>query len=124
MAPFVVVDANEKWLAMMGHARGDVVGSTLAKIQGNRTDPATVRGIHQATEGARKATFTLVNYKADGRPFLNRVQISPVFSGGRDGELWPDLYLGLFEDMGKPEKPSESKETTAWDRPSSWDQPS
>ena len=103
VAPFIVVDANAHWLAMMGHRRGDVVGKTLRAIQGPRTDGATVKSIHTATEGARKSSFELINYKADGTAFLNRLRISPVWSGGRgEGALWPDLYLGLFEDLGRP----------------------
>jgi PAS domain S-box-containing protein len=68
-----------------GYARAELLGRNCRILQGEGTDPQEVARLRDAVWAMRPATASLLNYRRDGRPFLNTFSIRPCFGPG--GEL-------------------------------------
>ena len=68
-----------------GYARAELLGRNCRLLQGEGTDPDEVARLRQAVWDMQPVTATLLNYRKDGRPFLNTFSIRPCFGPG--GEL-------------------------------------
>ncbi|KAF8073144.1 Blue-light-activated histidine kinase [Scenedesmus sp. PABB004] len=94
--PFRVVHANAAWSRLCGYAAEEAIGQEgLGFMQGEATDRVAVRRINAGVAGGERLDVTLVNYKKDGTPFLNRLRITPLRS--RSGEY--THMLGLLEEV-------------------------
>lgn len=77
--------ANEAFLAMSGYRQDEILGRNCRFLQGPDTDRAAVAELAKAISEARAVTVDLLNYRKDGQPFWNALQISPVHNA--QGEL-------------------------------------
>ena len=73
-----IVYANQGFEEMTGYARSEIIGHNCRFLQGSGTDEATVNEIRAAVENKESIQTDLLNYRADGTPFWNRLTISPV----------------------------------------------
>ncbi|WP_375267814.1 histidine kinase dimerization/phosphoacceptor domain -containing protein [Phenylobacterium sp.] len=73
-----IVFANDAFLALTGYRRDEVLGRNCRFLQGPETDAAAVRTPAESIAAGRPATVDLLNYRKDGTPFWNALQISPV----------------------------------------------
>lgn len=80
-----IVFANEAFLSLSGYRRDEVLGRNCRFLQGPETDQQAVAELSSAIADNRAITVDLVNYKKDGTPFWNALQISPVLNTA--GEL-------------------------------------
>lgn len=79
--PYRVVFANKAWEQLCGWTADETVGRHgLGFMQGEQTDPCSVRQINEAVQEGQRVTVQIVNYKKDGTPFLNSLQITPLRS--------------------------------------------
>ncbi len=75
-----IVWVNHAFLEQTGYALDEVIGHNCRFLQGEDTDPESVRALREALEQDREVTVDIVNYRRDGERFLNRLMVSPVYS--------------------------------------------
>ncbi|GHE14524.1 PP2C family protein-serine/threonine phosphatase [Klenkia taihuensis] len=89
-----LVWVNPAFTETTGYAAQDAVGRNCSFLQGEDTDPDAVAGIRRAIREQRSVTVTLLNHRADGEAFWNRLSIDPVLDGDR-----VVAYVGVQSDV-------------------------
>ncbi|TKX75506.1 PAS domain S-box protein [Halorubrum sp. GN11_10-6_MGM] len=92
-APLVFV--NEAFEELTGYDASEAVGRNCRFLQGPDTDPESVAELREAIENEETLVTEILNYTADGRPFWNRIELTPIYD--EDGELL--RYLGSQYDV-------------------------
>jgi len=90
-----LVYVNDGFLGMTGYDRDEVLGRNCRFLQGPETDEATVAEIREAVDAERALTVELLNYRADGEAFWNRLTITPIHD--HDGSL--TNFVGFQQDV-------------------------
>ena len=78
--PYKITHVNEPWTIMCGYTQEEVEGHTNAILQGPETDSAIVEDMMRSVGQGKTASATLVNYKKDGKRFVNQLQVVPVYN--------------------------------------------
>lgn len=78
-----IIYTNQTFETLTGYSREDVIGLNCRFLQGEDTNPAAIRQLKEAIANNEKTTVTLLNYRKDGTPFWNRLNIEPVTIEGR-----------------------------------------
>ncbi|WP_062208777.1 PAS domain-containing protein [Aureimonas sp. AU12] len=91
-----IVYANQAFARMSGYAVEATIGRNCRFLQGPETDEATVRRIGEALRAEEDVTVDLVNYRADGTKFLNRLMITPLY----DAQEKLQCFLGVQRELG------------------------
>jgi len=99
-----IVFANPAFHRITGYPPEEVVGRNCRFLQGPGTDPAAVHAIRQAIAQAAPIDIRLVNYRRDGKRFINELHISPVHDAA--GKLI--LLLGIQHDVTERVKAEEA----------------
>ena len=73
-----IVYVNEAFVRMTGYARHAVIGRNCRFLQGEKTDKAAVDLLRSAIEMDHTVSVDIMNYKANGAPFMNRLIVSPI----------------------------------------------
>lgn len=94
-----IVYVNDAFERVTGYDRSAVLGRNCRFLQGPRTDPDQVKAIREALDQAREVTVDILNYRADGEPFQNRLLIAPVHC--EDGTL--THFLGVQKRLSPEE---------------------
>ncbi|WGH79325.1 PAS domain-containing protein [Jannaschia ovalis] len=95
-----IVYVNSAFEQMTGYSRSAVVGRNCRFLQGEKTDKADVDRLRSALSEGRDVTLDILNYRADGEPFTNRVIIAPIC----DAESNPIYFLGIQKEVYASEK--------------------
>ena len=74
-----IVFVNRAFLDQTGYAVDQVVGRNCRFLQGEHTDPESVRALREAIAEDREVTVDLVNYRAGGERFVNRLMVAPLY---------------------------------------------
>ncbi len=82
-ADYPIRYVNAGFERLTGHRADDILGRNCRILQGPGTDPAAIVELRSALAQQRPANVTLLNYRADGRPFWNEISLSPVLDGQR-----------------------------------------
>jgi len=90
-----IIYANEAFHRITGYDTDEVIGRNCRFLQGRNTDEATVETIREAMKRGSPVTVELVNYRKDGTPFWNHLDIVPI----RDDAGHITHYLGLQQDI-------------------------
>lgn len=85
-----IVECNERFLHLTGYSRAEVIGRNCRFLAGPGTDRLSSDKLSLAIHHRRPEAVTILNYKKDGRPFVNSVTIFPIFE---DGEV--AYFFGL-----------------------------
>jgi PAS domain S-box-containing protein len=85
-----ILYANQKFLVETGYALDDVIGRNCRFLQGEGTDPNTVKLIHDMLVAFKPLDTQILNYKKDGTPFWSRLRLAPVF----DEQKQPIAFIG------------------------------
>ena len=103
-----IVYVNAAFETMTGYARMAAIGRNCRFLQGEHTDPDSVQRLRDAIEKEEDATVTLLNYRADGTTFMNRLHITTV----RGEETGAKYFLGVQEevdDQGETDRESRAR---------------
>ena len=90
-----LVYVNNGFERITGYDGEEAVGRNCRFLQGPTTSESAAERFREAIENRETATVELVNYRRDGTPFWNRVQLNPVFD--ESGDL--THYLGFQTDI-------------------------
>jgi PAS domain S-box-containing protein len=90
-----LVYVNERFVETTGYSSGEVLGQNCRFLQGPETDETTVAEVREAIDTERPTTVELLNYRADGEPFWNRLTVTPIHD--YDGSL--TNFLGFQQDV-------------------------
>ncbi len=90
-----LIYANEAFERITGYDTEKIIGRNCRFLQGEFTDPDTVARIRRAIDRREPVSVELLNYRKDGLPFWNALDIVPVH--GADGEV--THFLGLQRDV-------------------------
>ena len=85
--------ANQMFEENTGYKRGFAFGKNLAFLQGELTSPETILFMRTQFKEGKAMIQDIVNYKADGTPFLNRLLLLPM--ANKNGRI----YIGFQNDI-------------------------
>jgi PAS domain S-box len=94
-ADYPILYCNPAFERLTGYSATEVMGRNCRFLQGPDTDPNTVRQIRAALEAGVECNAVLKNYRKDGTPFWNDLNLSPV----RDAEGAVTHYIGVQTDV-------------------------
>ena len=90
-----IIYANSGFLRITGYQLDQVLGHNCRFLQGPETNQNTIETIRQALRTKTSCTVELLNYAVDGRPFWNKLSITPI----RDGAGKTTHYIGIQSDI-------------------------
>lgn len=90
-----IVATNAAFTTITGYRREEAIGRNCRFLQGPGTDLTAVSRLAAAIRDGREIRETLLNYRQDGTPFWNEVQIVP--SRNPSGVL--THFVGYIEDV-------------------------
>ena len=90
-----LIYVNDQFTEITGYDPEEVIGRNCRLLQGEGTDDATVRQIRRAVDAERPISVTILNYRKDGEPFHNALEVMPVRNAA--GEV--TNYLGFQRDV-------------------------
>jgi len=73
-----IVFVNHAFSRLTGYAPEVAIGRNCRFLQGEDTDPEAIETLRRGLSSREEFAIELLNYKADGQPFLNRIYISPL----------------------------------------------
>ena len=90
-----LIYANAAFEEITGYPTGEILGRNCRFLQGPETDEEAVAEVRRAIGDRRPVVTELLNYRKDGTPFWNRLEVVPV----RDNEGEVTHFLGLQRDV-------------------------
>ncbi|WP_425092716.1 PAS domain-containing protein [Tropicimonas sp. S265A] len=90
-----IVYVNDAFERVTGYSKTAAIGRNCRFLQGSGTDETDVAKLRQAIEREEDVTVDILNYRASGEPFLNRLIIAPVKSD--DGNC--HYFIGIQKAM-------------------------
>ena len=94
-----IIYANTAFERITGYAAAATVGRNCRFLQGDETDPEHSRQIGEALREERDISLDILNYRADGTKFINRLMITPLY----DEKDKLQCFLGVQRDMNEGE---------------------
>lgn len=88
---------NEGFERLTGYSAESMVGKNCRFLQGQETDPATVKQIRDALASGTECTVEILNYAKSGEPFWNRLSLTPITDSA--GEV--THFIGVQSDITK-----------------------
>ncbi|WEL21301.1 bacterio-opsin activator domain-containing protein [Halorhabdus sp. BNX81] len=98
-----LIYVNDAFVEMTGYEKEDAIGVNCRFLQGTETDAETTLELRDAVADEAAAAVELRNYRADGSPFWNNLEISPI----RDDDGTVTNFVGYQQDI------TERRETEA-----------
>ncbi|MFP7673780.1 PAS domain-containing protein [Marivita sp. S0852] len=95
-----IVYVNDAFERTTGYQRSSVIGRNCRFLQGPDTDPDTVRQLRSAIEAREDISVDILNYRANGEPFINRLLMAPIL----DGSGQPIYFLGIQKELRDDEQ--------------------
>lgn len=102
-----IVYINDAFERTTGYQRSRVIGRNCRFLQGPETDPNALQMIRSAIEAGEDVSVDILNYRATGEAFMNRLLISPII----DGTGKPVYFLGIQKELRDDEKDRSSDAT-------------
>ena len=90
-----IVYVNQAFTRVTGYARSASIGRNCRFLQGDGTAKSDVDKLRVAIEAEQSATVDLLNYRANGEPFMNRLIVAPVFD--KDGAT--QYFIGIQKEL-------------------------
>lgn len=96
--PFKIVDVNKSWIDLCGFTRNQAAGKPIRSLlQGPATDQTVAKTLSSLLLlGKDEYDVVLTNYKSNGKPFRNHIQVGPI----RDEVTGVTThFVGVFEEV-------------------------
>lgn len=90
-----IVYVNEAFQRVTGYARTATIGRNCRFLQGKDTDKADVDKLRDAIAREVDVTVDILNYRANGEPFLNRLIVAPV----KDTKGKCQFFVGIQKEI-------------------------
>ncbi|WP_298972231.1 PAS domain-containing protein [uncultured Roseobacter sp.] len=90
-----IIYVNRAFTIQTGYARSAVIGRNCRFLQGEDTDIAAVNHIREGIARRESVTADILNYRANGEPFMNRLLIAPLTD--KAGKL--RYFVGIQKEM-------------------------
>lgn len=97
-----IIYVNRAFETITGYAQAAAVGRNCRFLQGSNTNRDTVRLIAEKVAAGDEVTTDILNYRADGAPFWNRLHIMPLTA--EDGT--PRYFMGVQRQLGNAREAS------------------
>ncbi|WP_165961128.1 PAS domain S-box protein [Qipengyuania sediminis] len=94
-----IIFANDAFLRLTGYARGEVLGRNCRFLQGEGTDPRSVRAVQEAIAEKRDIAIELLNYRKDGSTFHNALYLSPVLNEAGEIQFYFASQMDVSEQV-------------------------
>ena len=92
-----IVYVNRAFETVTGFSSQAAIGRNCRFLQGNDTDPAAVQRLREAIADGEEVIVDVLNYRAAGEPFMNRLMIAPLLR--EDGEVAFFLGVQMAQDL-------------------------
>lgn len=86
-----IIFASQGFLQLTGYGVHEVVGRNCRFLQGPDTDQNEVRKLREGISAGQDTAVCMLNYKADGSPFLNQIFVAAL----RDSSNKIVNYVGV-----------------------------
>ncbi|HCY17294.1 MAG TPA: hypothetical protein DHV21_15215 [Curvibacter sp.] len=106
----LIVDVNDAYVAITGHAREDVVGRPASLLGSGRHDPAFYQGMWQALKTRGAWSGEIWNRRRDGTVFPTLQTINTIY----DEQQRPAYYIGVFTDITRLKQVEQELEQLAY----------
>ena len=73
-----IIYASEEFYRYTGYGSDDVIGNNCRFLQGRKTNPASPQRLREHIIKGEGVCETLLNYRRDGRPFINLLLVAPL----------------------------------------------
>ncbi|WKA55977.1 PAS domain-containing protein [Planococcus shixiaomingii] len=73
-----IIYSNQTFQQLTGYSSEEIIGQNCRFLQGPDTNSETVDQLRNGIANKEKTTVTLQNYRKDGLPFWNRLNIEPI----------------------------------------------
>ncbi|MGR3485469.1 MAG: PAS domain-containing protein [Paracoccaceae bacterium] len=90
-----IVYVNRAFEQVTGYSRVAAIGRNCRFLQCERTDPETVQTLRDAIAARREVTVDMVNARADGSEFWNRLLITPLEDEAGDIPYFLGVQMAL-----------------------------
>ena len=90
-----MVYVNEAFTRCTGYARSASIGRNCRFLQGDETDIADVQKLRSAIEHENIVTVDIINYRANGEKYRNRLVVSPLYDTA--GKL--QYFMGIQKEL-------------------------
>ena len=102
-----IVYINDAFERTTGYQRSRVIGRNCRFLQGPDTDPKSIQMIRNGIEAGEDVSVDILNYRATGEAFMNRLLIAPI----NDGLGNPVYFLGIQKELRDDEQDRASEAT-------------
>ncbi|MBT2786634.1 MULTISPECIES: EAL domain-containing protein [unclassified Halomonas] len=96
-ADWPIVYVNAAFERITGYSRSQVLGRNCRFLQGEETDPATIKQLREGVTEQREVHVVIRNYRRDGTVFWNDLYISPVLD--ENGQV--THFIGVQNDISE-----------------------
>lgn len=73
-----IIYASDEFYRLTGYGPDDVIGRNCRFLQGSKTNRESVARLKQSINRGEDTCETVLNYRRDGRPFINLLMIAPL----------------------------------------------
>ncbi len=92
-----IIYASEEFYRLTGYDKDAVIGHNCRFLQGPRTKRESILRLKEAIAAGQEISETLLNYRRDGRPFVNLLMLAPL----HDDRGKVKYYLGAQLDASR-----------------------
>lgn len=105
-----IVYANPHFFHLTGYSPEEIIGHDAKILQGEDTDPLAIMKIREAIKNSEPISIEILNYRKDGLPFWNEMQLTPFYDF--NGKLVH--YISLQQDISERKQAENQIEIMAY----------
>ncbi|MCR9125546.1 MAG: PAS domain-containing protein [Rhodobacteraceae bacterium] len=90
-----IVYVNEAFQRITGYSRTATIGRNCRFLQGEGSQKSDVDKLHKAVESREDVAVDILNYRANGQPFINRLIVAPI--NDQNGETL--YFIGIQKEI-------------------------